>query len=161
MKNLFNCTLVLFLVSSLSSCGYQLRGSVDMLGLDNIRIISNSRSNISKILEQKFSTNTQSEDDNIPNYPAIKIISIDRESRQLSVNSFGRVDEYEISKTLSYEFIFSDEKNFSGAIRASASYDFNESQMQGTREKENTAVESIDRNLVRKLLLKFKAGFQS
>ena len=161
MKNLFNCILALFLVSSLSSCGYQLRGSVDMLGLDNIRIISNSRSNISKILEQKFSSNIQSDDDNIPNYPAIKIISIDRESRQLSVNSFGRVDEYEISKTLSYEFIFSDEKNFSGTLRASASYDFNESQMQGTKERQQIADDNIDRTIVRKLISKFRSALKS
>ena len=54
MKKYFNPILALLLLSTLSSCGYQLRGSVDMVGLDNVRIISNSRTNISKILEQNF-----------------------------------------------------------------------------------------------------------
>ena len=48
-----------------------------------------------------------------------------------------------------------------GSLRASASYDFNESQMQGTREKENIANNSIDQRLLRKLLLKLKAALKS
>jgi outer membrane lipopolysaccharide assembly protein LptE/RlpB len=92
-------------------------------------------------------------------YPAIKLLSIESKKRQLSVNSSGRVDEYEINKIIKYQFIYSKENIITGTLKASASYDFNESQMQGTRERENTAIESIDRNLVRKLLLKFKAGY--
>ena len=49
----------------------------------------------------------------------------------------------------------------SGVLKSSASYDFNESQMQGTRERENIAVGTIDQNLVRKLLLKFKATLKA
>ena len=161
MKKYFNPILALLLLSTLSSCGYQLRGSVDMVGLDNVRIISNSRTNISKILEQKFSSDRQSDLNNVAGYPAIKIISIARENRQLSVNSFGRVDEYEITKSLSYQFIFSDEKKFSGIIKASASYDFNESQMQGTKEREKIADDNIDRTLVRKLIYKFRSTLKS
>ena len=85
------------------------------------------------------------------------VLSIESKKRQLSVNSSGRVDEYEINKIIKYQFIYSKENIISGTLKASASYDFNESQMQGTRERENTAIESINRNLVRKLLLKFKA----
>ena len=48
-----------------------------------------------------------------------------------------------------------------GELTASASYDFNESQMQGTREKEYLALENIDRNIVRKLLLRFRAGLKA
>jgi len=161
MKKYLNSILVLFLLSTLSSCGYQLRGSVDMVGLDSVRIISNSRTNISKILEKKFSSNRQSDITNIPQYPAIKIISITRQNRQLSVNSFGRVDEYEVSKSLRYMFIFSDEEKFSGTIKASASYDFNESQMQGTKEREKIADDNIDRTLVRKLIYKFRSRSKS
>ena len=79
----------------------------------------------------------------------------------MSVNSSGRVDEYEINKTLKYQFIYSEQSILTGTLKASASYDFNESQMQGTREKENTANEAVDRTLVRKLLLKFRAGFKA
>ena len=132
-----------------------------MVGLDNMRIISDSRSNISKILEKKFSSERQSSVTDVSRYPAIKIISVTRESRQLSVNSFGRVDEYEISKILSYQFIFSEDNKVSGTIKASASYDFNESQMQGTKERENIAEDNIDRTMVRKLIYKFRSALKS
>ena len=161
MKNFFHHIITLLLLLSLGSCGYQLRGSVDMVGLDNTRIISDSRSNISKILEQKFSSDRQSNITNVSRYPAIKIISVTRESRQLSVNSFGRVDEYEISKILNYQFIFSEDNKVSGTIKASASYDFNESQMQGTKERENIAEDNIDRTMVRKLIYKFRSALKS
>ena len=159
MKKFKSLMLFTFITVSISSCGYQLRGSIDIAGLENVNIIAGN-SNVTKILEQKLSKykkNNLSESE----YPTIKVLSIESQTRKLSVNSSGRVDEYEINKTLKYQLIYSEKNIITGTLKASASYDFNESQMQGTREKENTAIETIDRNLVRKLLLKFKAGFQS
>ena len=161
MKKIFSYVLILFSLLALASCGYQLRGSIDAIGLDNVTIISNSRSNISKILKQKFSSDQQSDIANISQYPAIKIISITRDKRQLSVNSSGRVDEYEISKILDYQFIFNEKTKVVGTIKASASYDFNESQMQGTKEREEIADKSIDRTLVRKLINKYKSSLKA
>ena len=143
-----------------SSCGYQLRGSINIESFENVNIITANKNSITRMLEQKL-LKYKKDNLNESMYPAIRILNVESKKRQLSVNSSGRVDEYEINKTLKYQFIYSRENIINGTLRASASYDFNESQMQGTREKENTAVESIDRNLVRKLLLKFKAGFQS
>jgi outer membrane lipopolysaccharide assembly protein LptE/RlpB len=94
-------------------------------------------------------------------YPAIKLLSVESKKRQLSVNSSGRVDEYEINRTIKYQFTYSEENVVTGLLKANASYDFNESQMQGTRGKENSAIETINRTLARKLLLKFKAGFKA
>ncbi len=161
MKKFISLILVCNLSFVLTSCGYQLRGSVDTAGLDNIRILSDSRNSISKILEKKFSINRQSNITNTSKYPAIKIINITSKKRQLSVNSSGRVDEYEISKTLRYQFIFSEDNKIVGSIKASASYDFNESQMQGTKEKESITNNNIDRTLVRMLLNKFKSVLKS
>ena len=161
MKKFISLILVCNLSFVLTSCGYQLRGSIDTAGLDNIRILSDTRNSISKILEKKFSINRQSDITNTSKYPAIKIINITSKKRQLSVNSSGRVDEYEISKTLRYQFIFSEDNKIVGSVKASASYDFNESQMQGTKEKESITNNNIDRTLVRMLLNKFKSVLKS
>ena len=160
MKKLKSLSLAAFIIVFISSCGYQLRGSVNIEGFENVKIIADNKNSITRILEQKLLTYKKGTL-NESMYPAIRVLSIESKKRQLSVNSSGRVDEYEINKTIKYQFIYSKENIINGTLKASASYDFNESQMQGTRERENTAVESIDRNLVRKLLLKFKAGFQS
>tara|TARA_X000001036_G_scaffold332541_2_gene311356 strand:- start:548 stop:1036 length:489 start_codon:yes stop_codon:yes gene_type:complete len=159
MKKFNSLILLAIITVSISSCGYQLRGSIDIAGLENVNIIAGN-SNVTKILEQKLSKykkNNLSESE----YPTIKVLSIESQTRKLSVNSSGRVDEYEINKTLKYQLIYSEKNIITGTLKASASYDFNESQMQGTREKENTANEAIDRTLVRKLLLKFRAGFKA
>ena len=49
--------------------------------------------------------------------------------------------------------------NFVDTLTASASYDFNESQMQGTREQEMIANNVIDRTLIRKLIQKLSQQF--
>ena len=161
MKIILNYILVVLMSFSLTSCGYQLRGTIDISSLDNVRIISENRSSISKMLEQKFTSATKINDTNVPEYPVIKIISILKEKRQLSVNSSGRVDEYEISKILKYQLIFSEKNKVTETIKASASYDFDESQMQGTKERELIAENNIDRTLVRKLIYKFKSAIKS
>ncbi len=161
MKTYFNYLYAVFLSFILASCGYQLRGSIETVGIDSVRIISDTRSSISKILTRKLSSDNQSDSINISKYPAIKLISITTNKRQLSVNSSGRVDEYEISKVLKYQFIFSKENKIIETIQASASYDFNESQMQGTKEREEIANNNIDRTLVRKLIYKFKSSLKS
>ena len=160
MKKLKILLLLTFISSIISSCGYHLRGSINIEGLENVNVISDSTNNITRILQQKLLT-YQQDNSKKTKYPSIKILSINSEKRQLSVNSSGRVDEYEINKTIKYQFIFSENKIITGVIKSSASYDFNELQMQGTRERENTAIQAIDQNLIRKLLLKFKASFKA
>ena len=160
MKKLNSFLLSIFVIFTISSCGYQLRGSINIEGLENVNIISDRKNNITRLLQQKLSP-YQQDNSNKSEYPSIRILSIDIKKRQLSVNSSGRVDEYEINKTIKYEFIYSKNNIVTGVLKSSASYDFNESQMQGTRERENIAVGTIDQNLVRKLLLKFKAKLKA
>ena len=160
MKKLKSLLLFTFIIVSISSCGYQLRGSINIEGLENVNILSDNKNNITRILQQKLLPYQQN-NSNKSKYPSIRILSIDFEKRQLSVNSSGRVDEYEINKIIKYQFIYSEKNIVTGVLKSSASYDFNESQMQGTRQRENTAIETIDQNLVRKLLLKFKASFKA
>ena len=144
------------IVMMISSCGYQLRGSMNVDGLENIIIISNGHTSISNMLSQKLGSSVilQTQDNNT--YPVVKINSISSRKRQLSVNSSGRVDEYEISKSLDYEIISSENISVTGTLKASGSYDFNESRMQITSEQEKITNNAIDKVLVRKLIQKLR-----
>ena len=161
MKIIKSIFLISFLTTSFSSCGYQLRGSLDIDELQNIKVIASDSNKIAMLLEQKILSYKNDNSFIDSTYPIVKISNLKSETRQLSVNSSGRVDEYEITKKLDYELILSATEILKGSLRASASYDFNELQMQDTREKEIIANNSIDQRLLRKLLLKLKAALKS
>ena len=149
--------LYLFIIMTMiSSCGYQLRGSMNVDGLENIIIISNGHTSISNMLSQKLGSSVILQIQDYNTYPVVKINSISSRKRQLSVNSSGRVDEYEISKSLDYEIITSENNSVTGTLRASGSYDFNESRMQITSEQEKITNNAIDKVLVRKLIQKLR-----
>ena len=149
--------LYLFVIMMMiSSCGYQLRGSMDVDGLENIIIISNGHTSISNMLSQKLGSTVILQIQDYNTYPVVKINSISSRKRQLSVNSSGRVDEYEISKSLDYEIISSENNSVTGTLKASGSYDFNESRMQITSEQEKITNNAIDKVLVRKLIQKLR-----
>ena len=144
------------IVMMISSCGYQLRGSMNVDGLENIIIISNGHTSISNMLSQKLGSSVILQIQDYNTYPVVKINSISSRKRQLSVNSSGRVDEYEISKSLDYEIISSENNSVTGTLKASGSYDFNESRMQITSEQERITNNAIDKVLVRKLIQKLR-----
>ena len=149
--------LYLFVIMTvISSCGYQLRGSMNVDGLENIIIISNGHTSISNMLSQKLGSSVILQIQDYNTYPVVKINSISSRKRQLSVNSSGRVDEYEISKSLDYEIISSENNSVTGTLKASGSYDFNESRMQITSEQEKITNNAIDKVLVRKLIQKLR-----
>ena len=149
--------LYLFVIMMMiSSCGYQLRGSMNVDGLENIIIISNGHPSISIMLAQKLGSSVIFQIQDYNTYPVVKINSISSRKRQLSVNSSGRVDEYEISKSLDYEIISSENNSVTGTLKASGSYDFNESRMQITSEQEKITNNAIDTVLVRKLIQKLR-----
>ena len=149
--------LYLFVIMTMiSSCGYQLRGSMNVDDLENIIIISNGHTSISNMLSQKLGSSVILQIQDYNTYPVVKINSISSRKRQLSVNSSGRVDEYEISKSLDYEIITSENNSVTGTLRASGSYDFNESRMQITSEQEKITNNAIDKVLVRKLIQKLR-----
>ncbi len=140
----------------ISSCGYQLRGSMNVDDLENIIIISNGHTSISNMLSQKLGSSVILQIQDYNTYPVVKINSISSRKRELSVNSSGRVDEYEISKSLDYEIITSENNSVTGTLKASGSYDFNESRMQITSEQEKITNNAIDKVLVRKLIQKLR-----
>ena len=149
--------LYLFVITTMiSSCGYQLRGSMNVDGLENIIIISNGHTSISNMLSQKLGSSVILQIQDYNTYPVVKINSISSRKRQLSVNSSGRVDEYEIIKSLDYEIIISENDSVKGTLKASGSYDFNETRMQATSEQELLTNTAIDKVLTRKLIQKLR-----
>ena len=152
MRIIYLCVAMMMI----SSCGYQLRGSMSVDGLENIVIVSNGHTSISNMLLQKLGSSVILKSQDYSSYPVVKINSISSQKRQLSVNSSGRVDEYKISKSLDYEIITSENNIVTGTLKASGSYDFNESRMQVTREQEKITSNAIDRVLVRKLMQKLR-----
>ena len=152
MRIIYLCVAMMMI----SSCGYQLRGSMNVDGLENIIIISNGHTSISNMLSQKLGSSVILKSQDYNTYPVVKINSISSQKRQLSVNSSGRVDEYKISKSLNYEIIVSENNSVTGTLKASGSYDFNESRMQVTREQEKITSNEIDKVLVRKLMQKLR-----
>ena len=149
--------LYLFVVMLMvSSCGYQLRGSMNVDGLENIIIIPNGHTSISSMLSQKLSSSVISQNQDYDTYLVVKINSISSQKRQLSVNSSGRVDEYEIIKSLDYEIIISENDSVKGTLKASGSYDFSETRMQATSEQELITNTAIDKVLTRKLIQKLR-----
>ena len=108
------------------------------------------------MLSQKLGSSVILQSQDYNTYPVVKINSISSQKRQLSVNSSGRVDEYEISKSLDYEIIISENNIVTGTLKASGSYDFNESRMQVTSEQEKITNNAIDKVLVRKLIQKLR-----
>ena len=155
MKLLVNSIIIVLVTMLLNSCGYHLRGSSNNDLYGNVRVISNGNLEISRLLEQRLGSI------NDTSLPAVKLITISSQQRQLSVNASGRADEYEITKILTYELILSDEIKISDSLSASASYDFNELQMQGTKEKEKITNDAINRTLARKLLLRLRSALKS
>ena len=143
-------------MTMISSCGYQLRGSMNVDDLENAIIISNGHTSISNMLSQKLGSSVILQSQDYDTYPVVKINSISSQKRQLSVNSSGRVDEYEISKSLDYEIKTSKNNSVTGTLKASGTYDFNESRMQVTKEQEIITNNAIDKVLVRKLIQKLR-----
>ena len=95
------------------------------------------------MLSQKLGSSVILQSQDYNTYPVVKINSISSQKRQLSVNSSGRVDEYEISKSLDYEIITSENNSVTGTLKASGSYDFNESHASHEQQEKLQIMRSI------------------
>ena len=72
---IINSYLFITAILVMSSCGYQLRGPVAIEGLDNVTIISNGYTSISRLLAQRLGSQNTSYSIDDKNYPIIKIIA--------------------------------------------------------------------------------------
>ena len=121
MRKLIQILILLSTTIIMSSCSYQLRGSINIDGLDQVLIAGSSENEIVRLLQQKLPGSQLIENVTEQKYPIIRIININTSKRQLSVNSSGRADEYEIRKTLKYQLILFGDIKQTGNLTANAS----------------------------------------
>jgi len=139
MKNLYSSFIVIIMMSLITSCGYSMRGSLNLPpSLEKISVYSGSYSDlvnsINSTLQNSGITVTSS---NSKHLYRIVVISEELNRRQLSMNITGRVNEYELIYEVKYEINSPNEKNLSDSIILYRDYSFNENNVTGNSDRED------------------------
>ena len=129
----------LLLRVGLVSCGYSMRGNIELP--DDIKIISVSSDNYSplvvSITEALKNENIEVTSTNNMNLYRINILSESFKRRQLSINVSGRVNEYEIIYNVSFEISSPNEKSDIDTITLYRDYSFDENNIMGNSDRED------------------------
>ncbi len=135
MKKIYYLLLSFVLVS----CGYSMRGNIELP--DDIKIISVSSDNYSplvvSITEALKNENIEVTSTNNMNLYRINILSESFKRRQLSINVSGRVNEYEIIYNVSFEISSPNEKSDIDTITLYRDYSFDENNIMGNSDRED------------------------
>jgi len=139
MKNLYSSFIVIIMMSLITSCGYSMRGSLNLPpSLEKISVYSGSYSDlvnsINSTLQNSGITVTSS---NSKHLYRIVVISEELNRRQLSMNITGRVNEYELIYEVKYEINSPNEKNLSDSIILYRDYSFEENNVMGNSDRED------------------------
>jgi LPS-assembly lipoprotein len=139
MKNLYSSFIVIIMMSLITSCGYSMRGSLNLpASLEKISVYSDSYSDlvnsINSTLQNSGITVTSS---NSKHLYRIVVISEELNRRQLSMNITGRVNEYELIYEVKYEINSPNEKNLSDSIILYRDYSFDENNVMGNSDRED------------------------
>jgi LPS-assembly lipoprotein len=139
MKNLYSSFIVIIMMSLITSCGYSMRGSLNLPpSLEKISVYSGSYSDlvnsINSTLQNSGITVTSS---NSKHLYRIVVISEELNRRQLSMNITGRVNEYELIYEVKYEINSPNEKNLSDSIILYRDYSFDENNVMGNSDRED------------------------
>jgi len=139
MKNLYSSFIVIIMMSLITSCGYSMRGSLNLPpSLGKISVYSGSYSDlvnsINSTLQNSGITVTSS---NSKHLYRIVVISEELNRRQLSMNITGRVNEYELIYEVKYEINSPNEKNLSDSIILYRDYSFDENNVTGNSDRED------------------------
>ena len=133
-------TIILLLAISfiLNSCGFQLRGSIDMpSNLTKISVVSDNYSELVKNLSQTLSnSNIQVVNESDRDLYRVKIISETFNRRQLSISISGRVNEYEIIYNVVYQISIPNEKSKEETLSLYRDYSFDEDNIMGNTDRE-------------------------
>ena len=128
----------LILSLALVSCGYSMRGNINLP--DDIRTISLTSEFYSPLLIS-ITDNLKNSDINVTdsknkNLYRINILSESFKRRQLSINASGRVNEYEIIYDLSFEISPPNMKSDVETITLYRDYSFDENNIMGNSDRE-------------------------
>ena len=128
----------LFLSVILVSCGYTMRGNIELN--DNVKKISISSISFSPLVvsisDSLRNSNIQITNSKNKNLYRINIISENFKRRQLSINAAGRVNEYEIIYDVSFQVSPPSEKSDIETITLYRDYSFDENNIMGNVDRE-------------------------
>ncbi len=136
MKN----SLLLILLILLSSCGYSMRGSIDIPeSIKEVSIVSDNYSNIFNMLSRSLeNSNIKITQNNDKSLFRIVILNESFNRRQLTISTTGRVNEYELIYDVRYELNPPNKKSSSDRITLYRDYSFSENNVMGNSDREDS-----------------------
>ena len=130
--------ILISLLLALSSCGYSMRGSINISSsIKSVSIISSEYSELVNILNSSLiSSNIKPSTSRSDNIYRIVILSEEFNRRQLSINISGRVNEYELIYSVNFELKVPNEKSIKDKITLYRDYSFDENNVMGNSDRE-------------------------
>ena len=130
--------ILISLLLALSSCGYSMRGSINIpSSIKSVSIISSEYSELVNILNSSLiSSNIKPSTSKSDNIYRIVILSEEFNRRQLSINISGRVNEYELIYSVNFELKVPNEKSIKDKITLYRDYSFDENNVMGNSDRE-------------------------
>ena len=123
----------------LSSCGYSMRGSVNIpSSITSVSVISSEYSELVNILNSSLtSSNIETSISMSNDLYRIAILSEKFNRRQLSINISGRVNEYELIYDVNFELKIPNEKPIKDRVTLYRDYSFDENNVMGNSDRED------------------------
>ena len=139
VKNLYSIFIVMIMMSLITSCGYSMRGSLNLPpSLAKISVYSDTYSKlVTSINSTLINSGITVTSSNNKDLYRIIILSEKLNRRQLSMNITGRVNEYELIYEVRYEINSPNEKNLSDSIILYRDYSFDENNVMGNSDRED------------------------
>ena len=147
MKRLFISVLILILTLAVSSCGFQLRGSLET-SFKSIQINGGSPELVKQLKRNYKQSGIDVKDSSAEK--TIEIITDKVNKRILSLKSTGTVSEYQLDYIFSYR-IKSDlnEWGAPNTIEMSRSYTYDDSNRLAKQEEENSLIKGMREQIIR------------
>jgi len=138
-KNKLYVFVIIISMGLITSCGYTLRGSLNLPpSLNQISVYSNQYSIlVNSINETLINAGVNVTNSNDKSLHRILILSERFNRRQLSISISGRVNEYELIYEVQYEINLPNQKNLSDTITLYRDYTFDENNMMGNSDRED------------------------
>ena len=131
--------ILISLLLALSSCGYSMRGSINIpSSIKSVSIISSEYSELVNILNSSLiSSNIKPSTSKSDNIYRIVILSEEFNRRQLSINISGRVNEYELIYEVNFQLQAPNKKVIIDKITLYRDYSFDENNVMGNTDRED------------------------
>ena len=136
-----NLSVIVALLSMglITSCGYTMRGSLNLpASLSDISVYSSKYSIlVNSINETLINSGINVTNSNDKTLHRIVVLSERFNRRQLSMSISGRVNEYELIYDVQYEINLPNEKNLLDSITLYRDYSFDENNVMGNSDRED------------------------